>query len=296
MREVPRTPEAIDRLRNTVHAIPLYRDVLVAADDRAAAVSADFTTMRDPLEIARRMREVVDRHATPDVDILLTGPPIILETLQAAVATVRLPFRARLLPDRAGALCVVPDGPGDGAAAPHRAFSTVWGVGAAGWLGIGLDAFSAWMPILIMAVAAGHSAQMLERFAAEVVAGLDERKAVAAALVGIGPVMVAAGCTAAAGFGSLAVFTIPSFRNSGLIAAFGILAAVCLELTFMPALRCLLPPTRLAAAPRPSALRRGLERRDGGSPARERPGGLRAGWWWRCSARRPCRRSRSNTA
>ena len=259
MREVPHTPEAIDRLRSTVHAIPLYRDVLVSADERAAAVSADFTTIRDPLEIARRMREVVDRHATPDVDILLTGPPIILETLQAAVATVRLRFALAFF--LIGLVLYASFRTVQAMVLPllTALLSTVWGVGAAGWLGIGLDAFSASMPILIMAVAAGHSAQMLERFAAEVVAGLDERKAVAAALVGIGPVMVAAGCTAAAGFGSLAVFTIPSFRHSGLIAAFGILAAVCLELTFMPALRCLLPPTRLAAAPGPSVLGRGLD-------------------------------------
>ena len=73
MREVPRTPEAIDRLRSTVHGFRSIATSWVSADDRAAAVSADFTTIRDPLEIARRMREVVDRHATPDVDILLTG-------------------------------------------------------------------------------------------------------------------------------------------------------------------------------------------------------------------------------
>ena len=153
------------------------------------------------------------------------------------------------------------------------------------------------MPILIMAVAAGHSAQMLERFAAEVVAGLDERKAVAAALVGIGPVMVAAGCTAAAGFGSLAVFTIPSFRHSGLIAAFGILAAVCLELTFMPALRCLLPPTspRRRAGPLDGW---GGPRRRGRWLSGPRRWWIFAGWdvGGACSARRPCRRWHSNTA
>jgi predicted RND superfamily exporter protein len=62
--------------------------------------------------------------------------------------------------------------------------------------------------------------------------------------VKIGPVMVAAGATAAIGFASLALFGVPSIANFGLSCAFGIASAVVLELTFIPALRAVLPAPR----------------------------------------------------
>ena len=65
----------------------------------------------------------------------------------------------------------------------------------------------------------------------------------------IGPVMIAAGVTAALGFASLALFGVKSIGNFGLSCAFGIMSAVVLEMTFIPALRALLPaPKRLQKA------------------------------------------------
>src|SRR5207249_3105298 len=77
----------------------------------------------------------------------------------------------------------------------------------------------------------------------------DNRAAVVASTVSMGPVMVAAGSTAALGFASLALFGVRSIGNFGLSCAYGIASAVVLEMTFIPALRALLPaPRRLPAA------------------------------------------------
>jgi predicted RND superfamily exporter protein len=61
---------------------------------------------------------------------------------------------------------------------------------------------------------------------------------------------------AAAGFASLATFGIPSVRDFGLMAAFGILATLVLELTFIPAVRTLLRAPRSAEAVRERSHRR----------------------------------------
>jgi predicted RND superfamily exporter protein len=64
--------------------------------------------------------------------------------------------------------------------------------------------------------------------------------------VKIGPVMIAAGATAALGFASLALFGVRSIANFGLSCAYGIGSAVFLELTLIPALRAVMPaPKRL---------------------------------------------------
>src|SRR5204863_9311072 len=89
-----------------------------------------------------------------------------------------------------------------------------------------------------------HSAQMLKRYGEEVARRRDNRAAVIASTVSMGPVMVAAGTTAALGFSSLALFGVRSIGNFGLSCAYGIASAVLLEMTFIPALRSVLPVPR----------------------------------------------------
>ena len=76
----------------------------------------------------------------------------------------------------------------------------------------------------------------------------DNRAAVVASLVRIGPVMLTAGFVAAAGFASLATFGVPAVRDFGLMAAIGILSALAIGLTVIPAWRVMLPPPRAREA------------------------------------------------
>src|SRR4029079_17054004 len=124
--------------------------------------------------------------------------------------------------------------------------STIWGLGIQGHTGIAIDSWNAAVPILLIAVAAAHSAQMLKRYVEEVVRTGDNITAVIQSTVKIGPVMVAAGATAALGFASLALFGVRSIANFGLSCAYGIASAVLLELTLIPALRAVMPaPKRI---------------------------------------------------
>jgi predicted RND superfamily exporter protein len=95
-----------------------------------------------------------------------------------------------------------------------------------------IDSWNVAAPILLIAVAAAHSAQMLKRYVEEVVRTGDNRAAVIESTVKIGPVMIAAGTTATLGFASLALFGVTSIANFGLSCAAGIAAAVILEVTF----------------------------------------------------------------
>src|SRR6185369_5520559 len=71
------------------------------------------------------------------------------------------------------------------------------------------------------------------------------RLAVIEATTKVGLVMLAAGTIAALSFGSLATFGLPSIKNFGLCTAFGIVAALTVEMTFIPAIRVLMsPPTK----------------------------------------------------
>src|SRR5947208_16467474 len=126
--------------------------------------------------------------------------------------------------------------------------STVWGLGLMGFTGVVIDGWNVAVPLLLIAVAAAHSAQMLKRYGEELARSHDNRDAVIRSTVAMGPVMVAAGLTAALGFASLALFGVRSIGNFGLSCSYGIASAVLLEMTFIPALRALLPAPRRVPA------------------------------------------------
>jgi predicted RND superfamily exporter protein len=117
----------------------------------------------------------------------------------------------------------------------------LWSLGLLGCLGVSLDPFNVTTPILILAVAAGHAVQMLKRFYEELAADGDQRLAVEHALVKVGPVMFVATSIAALSFLSLLTFETTAIRNFGLFTALGILSAFVIEMTLIPAMRCLLP-------------------------------------------------------
>src|SRR6185295_9797299 len=128
------------------------------------------------------------------------------------------------------------------------ALSTLWGLGLMGHTGLVIDTWNVATPILLIAIAAGHSAQMLKRYTEEIERLGDNRAAVVASTTAVGPVMIAAGGVAALGFAALGLTGIPAIMGFGLACAYGIGSAVVLEMTFVPALRSLLPAPKVHAA------------------------------------------------
>ena len=121
-----------------------------------------------------------------------------------------------------------------------------WALGLMAIARVPFDVFNATTPILILAIAAGHAVQILKRYYEEYgrlrrTTSLDpreaNREAVVASLTKIGPVMIAAGVIAAASFFSLIVFEMQTLRTFGVFTAPGILSALVIEFTLIPAVR-----------------------------------------------------------
>ena len=226
---------------------------LVADDGRAAAVFFEFAEgVRDD-EAHRRVGALLERlrGQAPGFALFVTGRPMFgyaftqharraeqsfLLAAAAVMATLWLSF---------GSLqgMLVPIGTG--------LLSTVWGLGMMGLAGVHMDGWNAVTPVLILAIAAGHSVQILKRYYEEyarlaAIPDLRERSRHAVVESGrrTGLVMLVAGSVAAGGFASLAVFGIPTIRDFGVFTALGVLSAVVLEMTFVPAARTRLPPPR----------------------------------------------------
>jgi hypothetical protein len=244
MRDVPATPEGITALRARVEAEPQLRGMLVTPDDRAALVVVDFWERGTGQALYERVASLATPYAGRPIDFYFAGEPMfaLADLEQSREVAWRIPATfvvialMLLLSFRSIQGMMVP--------MLTATLSTLWGLGLMGWTGIAIDSWNVAVPILLIAVAAAHSAQMLKRYGEEVARLGDNRAAVVASTVSMGPVMIAAGLTAALGFASLALFGVRSIGNFGLSCAYGIASAVVLEMTFIPALRSLLPRPR----------------------------------------------------
>jgi predicted RND superfamily exporter protein/outer membrane lipoprotein-sorting protein len=253
MDSVPRSAAEIEALKQAIRSNPTYFNAIVSTDWRTVAVLAEF---RDPPRgfgsIMSQVTPIVDRERDATVNIAVGGLPVYLSNLERlaqrmgflfplAVLVIGLIHYEAFRTRQAAVLPLV-----------TALLAVVWGLGVMGAFGVPMDVFNATTPILILAVAAGHAVQILKRYYEEFhrlretgLAPQDaNREAVVAAMVRVAPVTVTAVMAAAIAFLSLLVFEIRAVRTFGVFSAMGILSALVLELTFIPALRSLLPPPK----------------------------------------------------
>jgi len=246
--EPPSDPAALAALRARILSYPMYVGTLVTPDARGAMILADFAEDAPTERITAGIETLAARERDPRTEIWVGGQPSALAALNDATR--------RIVPLVLLALAVI-------AVVHFEAFRTlqavvlplvtaglsvVWAMGITAALGFRLTPWTAITAVLVLSVAAGHAVQILKRYYESYHELGENRAAVAASLLRIGPVMAIACGIAATGFASLATFGIPAVRDFGLMAAFGILSTLVLELTFIPACRSLLRAPRSAEA------------------------------------------------
>ena len=253
MEQVPRNEEEMAALKKGVASNPVYENVLVSTDQKTTQIVAEFKENPKGMKLIEdEVRAAVDPELDSTVDISVGGLSIFLSWLEKF--SQRMAF---LLP-----LAIVIVG-----IVHYEAFRTVqalvlplvtallaviWSLSLLAISGRPMDVFNASTPILILAIAAGHAVQILKRYYEEYTKlkqGSPQtdpnelnRMAVLNALTRVGPVMIVACVVAALGFFSLVVFEIKAIRTFGILTGFGIISALILELTFIPALRSMLRP------------------------------------------------------
>jgi uncharacterized protein len=253
--KVPQTAAEIAAFRARVVANGFLTSLFVSDDGRATSVLVDFSDF----EKAGGSRFLYDHLETilaperaPGLEIVAAGAPTILHWLLIYTRRVAVLFVLALA--MIGYL-------------HYRAFRTlqgmiiplvtaimgvVWALGLMGLIHAPMDPWNIMTPILLLAIGAGHSVQILKRYYEEYnrlhaerpdLAPIEHnRRAVIEATTKVGLVMLAAGTIAALSFGSLATFGLPTIKNFGLCTAFGIVAALTVEMTFIPAIRVLMSP------------------------------------------------------
>jgi predicted RND superfamily exporter protein len=238
-------------IKQRLAANPQYRDVLVSKDGRTAAIYVEFK--KDPKGFGHVMEQVEAAVASArdgNTVVEIAGQPVflgLLETFSKRMSWL-LPIAIVLI----GLIHLEAFRTIQGLILPlvTAILALVWSLGIMTLAGVHLDPFNNVTPILILAVAAGHAVQMLKRYYEEydrlrADPSLDpreaNRRAVAASIRKVGPVMLAACTIASLSFMSLAWFEIQAIRTFGIFCGLGIISIAAVELTFTPALRAMLP-------------------------------------------------------
>lgn len=251
------TAEAAARFRDNIANNPVYQNSLISRDGQLASVSFSITSG------AKGFRESMDKiHATisqqeaahPSLHYAIAGAPALFAEVERMSARMAFLFPVALV--LIGLIHFEAFRTWQGLVLPlvTAVLAVLWSLGIMGALGIEMDAFNAVTPILILAVAAGHAVQILKRYYEEFDRLFVEnpkgdpvvtnRLAVIESLAKMGPVMLTAGGVASIGLFSLMTFDIATVRTFGILTGLGIVSALVIELTFMPALRaCLSPPS-----------------------------------------------------
>jgi len=244
MRDPPQTPEGIAALRAKVDSDPQLAGMVVTPDQRAAVLIVDYWPGVPAYDLAQRTLALADGFKDRAVDFYFAGEPMMALTdrAQSEEVGMRVPITFVVI----ALMLLLSFRNLQGMLIPMltAALSTIWGLGLMGHTGLVIDTWNVATPILLIAIAAGHSAQMLKRYTEEVIRLGDNHAAVIASTAAMGPVMLAAGGVATIGFASLALTGIPSITGFGLSCSYGIGSAVILEMTFIPALRAVLPAPR----------------------------------------------------
>ncbi len=256
------------RFRDNMANNPVYQNSLISRDGKLASVSFSITSG------AKGFRESMDKIQTtinqqalahPALHYAVAGAPALFAEVERMSARMAFLFPIALV--LIGLIHFEAFRTWQGLVLPlvTALLAVLWSLGIMGALGIEMDAFNALTPILILAVAAGHAVQILKRYYEEFDRiSLDNpgwdpaimnREAVIESLAKIGPVMLTAGGVASIGLFSLITFDIATIRTFGILTGLGIVSALVIELTFMPALRACLapPPIRDKFATRPSS-------------------------------------------
>jgi predicted RND superfamily exporter protein len=252
MERVPQTPQELDALKLAVQRNPVFTNLLISKDERTTQIVAEFKKSEGGFqEIQKIVNEVVNPLKDDTVDIHVAGLTIFLALLEQYSGRMAFLFPLALImiglihyeAFRTVQALVLP--------LVTALLAVVWAMGFLGLMGEPFDVFNSSTPILILAIAAGHAVQILKRYYEEF--SIVKKKqpemspkkmseeAVLQSLSKVGPVMIVACTVAALGFFSLMIFEIKSIRTFGIFSGAGVLSALILEMTFIPALRVLLP-------------------------------------------------------
>jgi len=238
--EIPSGQEELENLKQTILADEMYGGFLVSDDSQAALIIGEVNPDQDSLAVAENIGEIVTDYSGPE-EIYLTGTPVLNNELATAMQS-DLRFMVPLVLAMIALLLWFIFRSIRGVLLPFAtvALSVIWTVGFMGLLNKEFSPVNAVMPVILISLGSAFGIFILKRYYEELDLGKDNENAVTGSITSVGVAVLMAGGTTAAGFASNLLSDITLIQEFGLFTGFGVLAALMISLTFIPAVLSLL--------------------------------------------------------
>ncbi len=232
--ELPETAEQKAALRGRVMSRQHIVGNLVSPKADAVLLYCFLSPKADPRAAAGRIKATVER-VMPEGDKYWGGSPFI----STYIYDITQADMKRLIPWAVLVIVLIVvvsfrDLVGSVLALLSPAIAIAVTRGLMGLFGVRANIVLSSMPVILFAVGSAYGVHVLARYYA-LRRELDCEPALVKALVEIGPTVLAAGLTTVAGLLSFLWMDIEPMQSFGLFTALGILAALVLSLTFIPA-------------------------------------------------------------
>jgi predicted RND superfamily exporter protein len=261
--DIPPDGPQLEALLRKIDAEPLANGLFLSRDGAAAALYVNFDATRTPADIVREIEAWIAARDERDWRLAALGP-LVAETVLGEKVLEDL---RRLVPCMVAVIAVLLfaflRSPG-GVVVPlvEAVLVLVVTLGAMGIAGRPVTLVMTILPVLLLAMGITDEIHLLERLQMRLAAepAGDARAATLPAFRDVGRPIVETSLTTSAAFLSFLSARLEPLRDFGLFASFGILFAMLLTFTFVPAFIAVLPPgwfrPRRAAPPSALALER----------------------------------------
>jgi predicted RND superfamily exporter protein len=249
--EIPDGPDRFADLLERIHASEIAGGLFLSPDARLAALYAPVAPTWDRGDVVASIERWMDVNRDPDFVLSITGPVFAEVTLGRAVVQ----DLARLIPLMVGVIAILlflTFRTVGGVAVPMIEVIVVliWTLGGMGWAGVPVTLVTTILPVLLMTMAVTDEIHLIERVQHHLaqdphpVEGRPHqrlRRAVENALRELRRPIAITSITTAIGFLSFLSASITPIQQLGLFSAIGIMAAMVLSFTLIPALIVLSP-------------------------------------------------------
>ena len=249
---LPPTPEEVEALRARLRAVPLYRENLVSADGRGAAINVVFKPLSDPeyADLDARIESLLAGENGPE-RFYYTGAAHVK---QAAVTLMRRDL-GRFTPI---ALAVIVFSlwlsfrTKRGVMLPLTAvlMAVVCTIGVLVLTGRAISIGTFVLPPLLLVVGTSYAIHVMARYYEQAEEGRERITVVERAYARVWLPLSISALVTVIGFGSLMVNRIPAIWELGAFAVVGVVFLTVVCLTFLPSALALLPVERVAARAR----------------------------------------------
>lgn len=242
---LPQTPEQIEAFRKTVLQERILNRLLLSKDERTTLIileeRPEIINSDEAIKMTEAVEALIGPYQSPERILLSGGPYIMAQVRKAMIRDLRTltpialallllillfsfrQLRGMLLPVAVAGL------------------SVVWTIGVMALMGFKLTIVSVVVPVILLAIADADSIHILTRYQEALHRYASKRRALLRTLKGLNQPVIYTSISSAVGFLGVATAYSVIVREFGLSASLGILFAMVISLTFLPAMLALLP-------------------------------------------------------